>query len=51
MRGDSVTMDFIGPLRAENGFECILTMTDASGVLYEKNRGKFGSIVFRQMAL
>jgi hypothetical protein len=27
-RGDSVAMDFIGPLPVENGFNCILTMTD-----------------------
>jgi len=27
-RGDSVAMDFIGPLPEENGFDCILTMTD-----------------------
>jgi len=27
-RGDSVAMDFIGPLPEENGFNCILTMTD-----------------------
>ena len=26
--GDSVTMDFIGPLPEDNGFNCILTMTD-----------------------
>jgi hypothetical protein len=27
-RGDSVAMDFIGPLPKENSFDCILTMTD-----------------------
>lgn len=27
-RGDSVAMDFIGPLPEEQGFDCILTMTD-----------------------
>jgi len=27
-RGDLVAMDFIGPLPEENGFDCILTMTD-----------------------
>ena len=26
--GDSVTMDFIGPLPEDNGYNCILTMTD-----------------------
>jgi hypothetical protein len=27
-RGDSIAIDFIGPLPEENGFDCILTMTD-----------------------
>jgi hypothetical protein len=27
-RGDSVAMDFIGPLPEDNGYNCILTMTD-----------------------
>lgn len=27
-RGDSVAIDFIGPLPEDNGFNCILTMTD-----------------------
>ena len=27
-RGDSVTIDFIGPLPEENGFDCLITMTD-----------------------
>jgi hypothetical protein len=25
---ESVTMDFIGPLPVDNGFDCILTITD-----------------------
>lgn len=27
-RGDSVAIDFIGPLPEENGFDCLITMTD-----------------------
>jgi len=30
-RGDSVAMDFIGPLPVDNGFDCILTMMDRLG--------------------
>ena len=30
-RGDSVAMDFIGPLPEDEGFNCIVTMTDRSG--------------------
>jgi hypothetical protein len=30
-RGDSVTLDFIGPLPADEGYDCILTMTDRLG--------------------
>jgi hypothetical protein len=30
-RGDRVGMDFIGPLPPDEGFDCILTMTDALG--------------------
>lgn len=30
-RGDSVAIDFVGPLPEENGFNCILTMTDRLG--------------------
>ena len=30
-RGDSVAMDFIGPLPWDEGFDCILTMTDRLG--------------------
>ena len=26
--GDSVTMDFIGPLLLDEGFDCILSITD-----------------------
>ena len=29
--GDSVTIDFIGPLPEDDGFNCIVTMTDTSG--------------------
>jgi len=31
-RGDSVAIDFIGPLPEEDGFDCIVTMTDRTGV-------------------
>jgi hypothetical protein len=27
-QGDSVTLDFIGPLPVDNGFNCILSITD-----------------------
>ena len=30
-RGDSVAIDFIGPLPEDDGFNCIVTMTDRSG--------------------
>jgi Integrase zinc binding domain len=30
-RGNSVTLDFIGPLPLDEGFDCILTMTDCLG--------------------
>jgi len=30
-RGDSVTIDFIGPLPIEQGYDCIMTMTDRLG--------------------
>ena len=30
-RGDSVAIDFIGPLPLNEGFDCILTMTDRLG--------------------
>ena len=30
-RGDSVAIDFIGPLPEDEGFNCIVTMTDRSG--------------------
>ena len=30
-QGDSVTLDFIGPLPLDKGFDCILTMTDHLG--------------------
>ena len=30
-RGDSVALDFIGPLPVDNGFDCILSMTDRLG--------------------
>ena len=30
-RGDSVALDFIGPLPLDEGFDCILTMTDQLG--------------------
>ena len=30
-QGDSVTMDFIGPLPLDDGFDCILSMTDCLG--------------------
>jgi hypothetical protein len=30
-RGDSVAMDFIGPLPTDNGLDCILTITDRVG--------------------
>ena len=30
-RGDSVAIDFIGPLPEDEGFDCIVTMTDRSG--------------------
>src|ERR1700683_2226576 len=30
-RGDSVAMDFIGPLPLDDGFDCILSMTDRLG--------------------
>jgi hypothetical protein len=30
-QGDTVAMDFIGPLPVDNGFDCILTITDTLG--------------------
>ena len=30
-QGNSVTLDFIGPLPLDEGFDCILTMTDRLG--------------------
>jgi hypothetical protein len=30
-RGTSVAMDFVGPLKLDNGFDCILTITDRLG--------------------
>jgi hypothetical protein len=30
-RGTSVAMDFVGPLKPDNGFDCILTITDRLG--------------------
>ena len=30
-RGDSIALDFIGPLPLDDGFDCILTMTDHLG--------------------
>ena len=30
-QGDSVAIDFIGPLPKDEGFNCIITMTDCSG--------------------
>ena len=30
-RGDSVAVDFVGPLPEDEGFDCIVTMTDRSG--------------------
>ena len=30
-RGDSVAIDFIGPLPEDDGFDCIITMTDRAG--------------------
>ena len=33
-RGDSVTLDFIGPLPEDKGYNCILTMTDRLGSNY-----------------
>jgi hypothetical protein len=31
MQRDSVAMDFVGPLPADEGYDCILTMTDRLG--------------------
>jgi hypothetical protein len=30
-RGDSVCLDFVGPLPEDNGFDCVLTVTDCLG--------------------
>jgi hypothetical protein len=30
-RGNSIAMDFVGPLKPDNGFDCILTITDCLG--------------------
>ena len=30
-RGTSVAMDFVGPLKPDNSFNCILTITDRLG--------------------
>jgi hypothetical protein len=30
-RGSSIAMDFIGPLRPDAGYDCILTITDRLG--------------------
>src|SRR6202050_3721582 len=30
-RGSSVAMDFIGPLKVDHGYDCILTITDCLG--------------------
>lgn len=52
-RGDSVAIDFIGPLPLDDGFDCIATFTDrlGSNVFNHPDSRRTGSDVLRQVVL